>query len=413
MGSMKHNTRWVGTQSARRVSLTLGLTLAAAALVGGSSAGATVGPRAHAGDATGASGSTGLTQSTGVSGDTGVTASSGGSGSTGLTAPAGHTRVLKLPPSTLSSGVSGVAIELNGVPEGTPTPTPTFKPYVAGTWAVLGHYEKFTPSQTFTPCGSYAMTIPGGTVAIGDTPVGARRVVDFTVDCPSVTALQEAFSRLNYLPYKLKSYTGLNLNVPLTVGLAAQRAFRPPHAYLRAKYKDVPSLKLGTMDPTTTGALEIWDQDHDIAIGTAPNAAMWNRLLVEEAHDYKNPKPYTWVTVTEQTDPELLKVHENRKIKITSLANTGVPGATTQTGDFPIYVRYLTTTMIGTNVDGTKYDDPGIPWVNYFNGGDAVHGYPRASYGFPQSNGCVELPIAEAELVYQQLAVGDLVDVQD
>ena len=405
---MKHNTQWMSARGARRVCLTLGLTLAVAATVGASSAGAAVGPRAHGADATGASGTSG---STGVSGVTGVSGSSGGSGSTGSTAPLGHTRVLKVPASTLTNGVSGVAVELNGVPAS--TPTPTFKPYVAGTWAVLGHYEKFTPKETFTPCGSYAMTIPAGTVASGDAPVGTRRVVDFTVACPSVTALQEAFARLNYLPYKLKSYTGLSLNVPLTEGLAAQRAYKPPHAYLRARYKHVPALKLGTMDPTTTGALEIWDQDHDVAIGTAPNAAMWNRLLLEESHNYKNPKPYTWVTVTEQTDPELLKVHENGTIKITSLANTGVPGATTQPGDFPIYVRYLTTTMIGTNVDGTKYDDPGIPWVNYFNGGDAVHGYPRASYGFPQSNGCVELPIAEAEKVYAQLAVGDMVDVED
>ena len=115
--------------------------------------------------------------------------------------------------------------------------------------------------------------------------------------------------------------------------------------------------------------------------------------------------PYTWVTVTENTDPELLKVHENRRVVITSPTNTGVPGATTQTGEFPIYVRYTSTTMIGTNVDGTHYVDPGIPWVNYFNGGDAVHGYPRASYGSPQSNGCVELPIPTAERVYDQLTV--------
>ena len=50
-----------------------------------------------------------------------------------------------------------------------------------------------------------------------------------------------------------------------------------------------------------------------------------------------------------------------------------------------------------------------MPWVNYFNGGDAVHGYERGSYGFPQSNGCVELPIATAAEVYPMLAVGDIV----
>ena len=68
--------------------------------------------------------------------------------------------------------------------------------------------------------------------------------------------------------------------------------------------------------------------------------------------------------------------------------------------------------MIGTNVDGSHYNDPGVPWVNYFNGGDAVHGYIRPSYGVPQSNGCVELPIATAQKVYGMLALGDLVIVE-
>lgn len=50
--------------------------------------------------------------------------------------------------------------------------------------------------------------------------------------------------------------------------------------------------------------------------------------------------------------------------------------------------------------------------VGRTNGGDAVHGYPRASYGFPQSNGCVELPIETAHRVFDRLAIGDVVWVQ-
>jgi lipoprotein-anchoring transpeptidase ErfK/SrfK len=67
--------------------------------------------------------------------------------------------------------------------------------------------------------------------------------------------------------------------------------------------------------------------------------------------------------------------------------------------------------MTGTNPDGSHYSDPGVPWVNYFNGGDAVHGFPRGSYGTPQSNGCVELPIETAAKVFPLLAIGDLVIV--
>ena len=56
--------------------------------------------------------------------------------------------------------------------------------------------------------------------------------------------------------------------------------------------------------------------------------------------------------------------------------------------------------------------DPGIPWVSYFNGGDALHGFVRASYGFPQSDGCVEMPIANAQTVFPLTPLGTLVTVQ-
>jgi hypothetical protein len=385
------------------VALALGGSLAASATVAAHDA-----PAVLASGASGPSGASGASGSSGASGASGSSGSSGASGTTG----SARTRLLKAPPATVVNGVNGVEVELNGAPDPT-GPTPALHPSVAGTWSIVGDYEKFTPATTLAPCGSYVLALSARTRVSGDKSLGKRLAFPFSVDCPSVTALQEALARLNYLPYKLESFSGLNLNVPLTTALAAQRAYALPRGYLRGEYRDVPPLKVGTMDPTTTGALEIWDQDHDVAPGTAPNAALWRILLIEEAHNYKNPRPYTWVTVTEQTKPEWLEVHENNRVVIKSLANTGVPGATTQTGDFPIYVRYVTTTMKGTNVDGTKYDDPGIPWVNYFNGGDAVHGYPRGSYGFPQSNGCVELPIPTAARVYTQLAVGDMVDVQD
>ena len=137
----------------------------------------------------------------------------------------------------------------------------------------------------------------------------------------------------------------------------------------------------------------------------------WESLLAAETNDRRNPNPYTWVTVTE-TIPETLEVHRGSHIVLTSPANTGVPGAATAQGVFPIFSRFVSTTMTGTNPDGSHYSDPGVPWVNYFNGGDAVHGFPRGSYGSPQSNGCVELPISTAQVVYGYLRIGDIVWVQ-
>jgi lipoprotein-anchoring transpeptidase ErfK/SrfK len=52
-----------------------------------------------------------------------------------------------------------------------------------------------------------------------------------------------------------------------------------------------------------------------------------------------------------------------------------------------------------------------VSWVSYFNGGDAVHYFPRGSFGFPQSLGCVELPYTAAKQAYPYLPYGTLVTV--
>ena len=73
--------------------------------------------------------------------------------------------------------------------------------------------------------------------------------------------------------------------------------------------------------------------------------------------------------------------------------NTGVPAAPTPFGTHAVFEHIPVGTMRGLNPDGSRYVDPGIKWISYFNGGEAIHGFNRATYGFPQSVGCVEAPI--------------------
>jgi hypothetical protein len=97
-------------------------------------------------------------------------------------------------------------------------------------------------------------------------------------------------------------------------------------------------------------------------------------------------------------------------VVLTSPANTGIAASPTADGTFPVYLRFYFTYMKGTNPDGTKYDDP-VWYVSYFNGGDAVHYFPRGSYGWNQSLGCVELPWDQAAKAYPYLTYGSLVTV--
>jgi hypothetical protein len=112
-----------------------------------------------------------------------------------------------------------------------------------------------------------------------------------------------------------------------------------------------------------------------------------------------------------KVEPESLQVWTLGSIVATTVVNTGAPGADTEDGTFPVFEHLASATMIGTNPNGTKYDDPGVKYVAYFNGGDAVHQFYRYSYGWPQSNGCVELPSTTAANVWNYDPIGTLVSV--
>jgi peptidoglycan hydrolase-like protein with peptidoglycan-binding domain len=315
-----------------------------------------------------------------------------------------------MPSGTISDGTAQLVVRLSATPAPN-SPAPLLSPSVAGTWKAVGDSETFTPKSTLEPCSSYTLTVWAGTDALGHPPLGAAHRQTLHVGCPSLRALQQALARLRYLPYTIDATHGRNSGARAESRAGAARyAFDPPAARLVANEADAPGLAYGSLDPTTRGALIVYQSDHGLPATGTPDGSTWASLLAAETLGHVDPTPYTFVTVTEG-NPETLEVHRGGRVVISTPANTGVAGAETELGTFPIYARYVSTTMTGTNPDGSHYSDPGVPWVNYFNGGDAVHGFPRASYGFPQSNGCVELPIGTAGQVYPLLAIGDLVIV--
>jgi lipoprotein-anchoring transpeptidase ErfK/SrfK len=324
--------------------------------------------------------------------------------------PSPRTKILALPPSVIADGTAALKIRLSAPPAYN-SPTPTLSPNVAGTWKTVGDYETFSPASTLQPCYSYTLTVWAGTDALGDRPLGKARSVHLRVTCPGTLALQQALGRLGYLPYTVHASKGANGgHAPETRRQASHYAFDPPRGPLVPDVSGAPGLWYEHLDPTTRGALMVFQQARGQEPTGVPTSATWASLLASETHAAEDRRPYTFVTVSESI-PETLQVHEGSHVVLTTPANTGVAGAATEQGTFPIYARYVSTTMSGTNPDGSKYVDPGVPWVNYFNGGDAVHGFPRPSYGTPQSNGCVELPIETAQRVFGMLSIGDLVIV--
>jgi len=156
----------------------------------------------------------------------------------------------------------------------------------------------------------------------------------------------------------------------------------------------------------------MWFQTvHHLAATGGMDTPTWRALVTDAAHGRNDPMTYNMVLVTQKL-PQTVKLFENGKVHQTALANTGISVAPTQNGTFPVYIRYVTTTMSGTLPNGQPYHDAGIPWVSYFNGGDALHGFLRPGYGYPQSLGCVELTYKAAAKLWPHTPIGTLVTVQ-
>ena len=321
------------------------------------------------------------------------------------------TRLLALPGRRIRNATGPLRLTL-GAPVSPTTPMPMLTPRDAGSWKLEGDSIVFRPASTLAPCSHYALTIWARTASTGHAPIGRKRTLQLSVACPPTAGLQQALARLGYLGARFRpTYIFHEPAGALTRAEAALHAYHPPRGALVPAFAGAPSVHSGDFEVATLGALSVYQADRGLAASGEVNGATWETLLYDLSHYRRDSRPYTWVTVTESL-PQTLKLHRGRHVALTTPVNTGVPGAETATGLFPIYARYVSTSMAGTDVNGEKYDVPDVPWVNYFNGGDAVHGYPRASYGFPQSNGCVELPIEAAHRAFGMLQLGDLVWVK-
>jgi hypothetical protein len=323
----------------------------------------------------------------------------------------GPLRVVSITPADQTTAVPSdatVSVQFSA-PLKAGSPTPTLSPAVAGAWQIVtADTYMFVASAPLVPSTTETITIPGG----GSGVISAARKTltqattsSFTVAPGNTLRLEQLLAQLGYLPV---SFSPVG---PLT---APQEAAQPQQGSFAWRWAEPASLESlwtqGTDNQITKGAIMAFESAHDMKTDGVAGPAVWGQLLADAASGAVTSAPYNYVYVS-KSSPETATVYSDGASVYTSLANTGVAGAATEAGTFPVYLRYKVTTMTGTNVDGSKYSDPGIPWVSYFNGGDALHGFVRGSYGFPQSNGCVELPPANAAVIWPLTPIGTLVTV--
>jgi len=324
-------------------------------------------------------------------------------------------------PSANSSGVSGatnVLISFSARLAQT-SAMPTFRPAVAGKWQASGSLLSFTASAFFAPWTRYTLLIPAGRAGVRSATGGAvakpLRIV-FSTGGYSQLRLGQVLSQLGYLPMSWQpTARGRLRGGSPAAGVVGQEqlALSPPAgsftwdsgypASLRAQWS------ARRPNALLRGAVMAFKAQHKLAINGKLTKKFWHELFVAAATSQQNTVGYTYA-VTEKGSPETLTIWHNGRRVLHSLTNTGIPIRPTMSGTFPVYLRFRYQIMSGTNPDGSHYADP-VTFVSYFNGGDAVHYFPRGSYGSPQSLGCVELPYNEAQKAWPYLTYGSLVTV--
>ncbi|MBS1882032.1 MAG: L,D-transpeptidase family protein [Actinobacteria bacterium] len=297
---------------------------------------------------------------------------------------------------------------------------PTLSPQVDGKWSQPSpHTLKFTPSGFGAPLATDLKVELPEEVEVVQSDGTTKNSSQITWEVPSGSELrlQQMLAGLDYLPYK---WNGEEVAKTPEAQVAAATT-ETPKGHFSPRWHNTPQgLKElwtpGEANEITKGALMAFEEAHGLEVDGLAGPVVWEELMKATIAGETKPTKgaangYTYVWVSEEI-PETVNVWHNGKMIVSEApANTGIPGAETEVGTFPVYLRYEETTMSGENPDGSHYSDPGIMWVSYFNGGDALHAFDRASYGTPQSLGCVEMPLEEAAQIWPYTPIGTPVTI--
>jgi hypothetical protein len=294
---------------------------------------------------------------------------------------------------------------------------PRLYPSTPGSWhETNSHTLVFVPSGEGAALGSQLhVQLPRAVAVTAGSGGGLRTTsqVEWTVPPGSTLRLQQLLAQAGYLPL---DWRPSGAEVARTQGAEAQAAVAPPAGSFSWRYPNTPHQLQAMWSPgqwseIVKGAVMKFENENNITVDGLAGAAVWHTLLDDAIAGKRLNSGYSYVYVHREV-PETMTLWHNGRTIITSPANTGISGAETELGSFAVFEHLPETTMSGTNPDGSHYKDPGIKWVSYFNGGDALHNFDRSSFGSPQSLGCVELPLAASAEIYPYTPIGTLVTIE-
>jgi hypothetical protein len=294
---------------------------------------------------------------------------------------------------------------------------PRLSPSTQGSWREANsHTLVFTPSGYGAALGSQLrVELPHAVAVTAGAGDGLHTTsqIEWAVPSGSTLRLQQLLAEAGYLPV---DWHPAGAAVARTPRAEAQAAVDPPDGSFDWRYPNTPHQLEAMWAPGQTsvivkGAVMKFENNHDLTVDGLPGATVWRALLSDAIAGKRLSEGYSYVYVHREV-PEMMTLWHAGRTIISSPANTGISGAETELGTFAVFEHLPETTMSGTNPDGSHYEDPGIKWVSYFNGGDALHNFDRSSFGSPQSLGCVELPLAASAEIWPYTPIGTLVTIE-
>jgi peptidoglycan hydrolase-like protein with peptidoglycan-binding domain len=340
--------------------------------------------------------------------------------------PAEPLRVLSISPASTADAVNAgdpVRVVFSAALAAA-SPLPTFRPAVAGRWhATGGDTIVFTPAASIAPGTQVTLKIPAGYSGVRSVTgarLGTPTTAVFQAGGYSTLRLEQLLAQLGYLPLTWTPDNGSGFSAqpgggPVTAGYVQRpgAAPSPPYGEFTWQGSYPPALtslwQPGQPGLILTGAVMAFETDHGLPVTGTATRRLWRAVLKAAARGQRNPHGFTYA-LAEKGQPETLTVWHDGYVVSHGLANTGAAGTPTPDGTFPVYLRERAQVMRGLMPNGKPYADP-VQFVAFFHGDYAVHSMDRASFGSPQSLGCVELPLSEARQVWPYLTEGSLVTV--
>jgi len=313
------------------------------------------------------------------------------------------TRVSPTVPAALATNMPLLRLHFSSSTKASALPALVIRPHVATKWQQIGPKDvQAVATSALVPAVNYRIEAPTGVRC-------ARRCVFTSIKAhlasvpTNVSWEEQLLAQLGYLPLTFTPTSPTQFSAQQVPGTFSWNYPNLPTA-LMAQWQ------VGVDNVIVHGALMSFQSTHSLPTTGVADATTWAKLVADANAAKATKAPYDYVDVS-MASPETLTLYVAGKATFHTLVNSGISVAPTATGTYPVYLRYTSQTMSGTNPDGSHYSDPGIPWVSYFNGGDALHGFLRSTYGWPQSLGCVEMPYAAAKTIWPFTSIGTLVTV--